>query len=113
VSGAAAAPPPWRVTDNGGIVDANGRTLAYLAGWLYFPRELDAGAAAAGPTSDCDESWRPIADKMAAAPEMEVALAELLQHHEEALRCLGASAAMLQSPVLQNARAALAKARPR
>lgn len=94
------APSPWQVGDAGVILDANGRPIAYLANRLHCPSGLDQDA----------ESWRPLANKLAAAPELETKFAELLDWCEEALTRLGA-ATMLQAPVLEAARAALAKAR--
>jgi hypothetical protein len=106
----AAAPTPWRVADGGSIVDANGRPIAYFAGRLHFPSRLTAGA-------DSPDGWRAIGRKMAAAGELEAALAELLDYTTE----------ILSSPVfvkwgpdsgpngevMQRARAALARARVR
>ncbi len=58
------APPPWRVSDQGGgrIEDAKGQPVAWIA------VRLNLG----------DESWRVIANKLAAAAEMEIALERML-----------------------------------
>jgi hypothetical protein len=110
IAAAAAAPAPWRVANGGSIVDANGRPIAYFAGRLHFPTRLtgDAGGA---------EAWRAIGGKMAAAGELEAALAELIDYTADILSSPIFCAVQWgpdsgpNGPVLQRARAALGRAR--
>jgi hypothetical protein len=96
------APLPWRVGECGRVEDAKGQPVAWIA------VRLNLG----------DDSWRVIANKLAAAGEMEAALAELAQYTFDILTGPIMQAAGVvwpeggpQSPVLNRARAALAKAR--
>jgi hypothetical protein len=106
----APAPAPHRVANGGSIVDANGRPVVYFASRLYFPTRLAAGA-------DDPDAWRAIGSKMAAACELEAALAELIDYTSDVL-----SSPVFEKwgpdsgpngEVMQRARAALAKARQR
>jgi hypothetical protein len=107
----AAVPTPWRVANGGSIVDANGRPIVYFAGRLHFPASLTAG------TDHGADGWRAIGSKMAAAGELEAALADLLDYTTEILSGPVFSAVQWgpdsgpNGEVLQRARAALAKAR--
>jgi hypothetical protein len=84
------APTPWQTAEGGAIVDANGKPIAILASRIYCPRAL-----AAGP-----ESWRPIADRMASAPELEAEIAELADALAE---LIDYTAGMLSGPLLAEA----------
>ena len=90
-------PPPWRVDDDGMLIDANGRPIAVLASRL----------------NDSGETWRAIGNRLAAAPDLETALSDLVDYVHEVL-----SSPMMQEagvtpkgPALERAQAALAKAR--
>ena len=106
----ASAPAPHRVANGGSIVDANGRPIVYFASRLYFPTRLAAGA-------DDPGAWRAIGSKMAAAGELEAALAELIDYTTEILSSPVFCAVQWgpdsgpNGEVMQRARAALAKAR--
>jgi len=93
----ATVPPPWRVDDDGMLIDANGRPIAVLASRL----------------NDSGETWRAIGNRLAAAPDLETALSDLVDYVREVL-----SSPMMQEagvtpkgPALERALAALAKAR--
>jgi hypothetical protein len=90
-------PAPWRLDDDGMLIDANGRPLAHVASRL----------------DDSSETWRTIGNKLAAAPDLETALSDLVDYVREVL-----SSPMMQEagvtpkgPALEHALAALAKAR--
>ena len=92
-------PTPWRVDDNGVLIDARGRPIAHLAGRLNDP----------GGT------WRTIGNQLAAAPDFETALSDLIDD----MRAVLSSPLMQEAgiaprglPALERALAVLAKARP-
>ena len=90
-------PPPWRVDDDGMIIDANGKPVAYLAARL----------------NDSGETWRPIGNRLAAAPDLETALSDLVDYVREVLSSpiMQEAGVTSKGPALERAQAALAKAR--
>jgi len=90
-------PTPWRVDDNGVLIDARGRPIAHLAGRLNDP----------GGT------WRTIGNTLAAAPDLETALADLVDYVREVLSSplMQEAGVTPKGPALERASAALAKVR--
>ena len=92
---------PWRVDDDGLIIDADGQPIAYLAARLN-DGSLDGG-----------ETWRVIGRKLAAAPDLETALADLVDDMREVLSLplMQEAGVTPKGPALERALAVLAQAR--
>jgi hypothetical protein len=90
-------PTPWQVGDDGLIIDANGEPVAYLSARL----------------NDGDEAWHVIARKLAAAPDLETALGDLVEFVREVLSSplMQEAGVTPKGPALERACAALARAR--
>jgi hypothetical protein len=89
------APPPYSVEDGGRISDAKGQPVAWIAA------RLNLG----------DDSWRVIANKLAAAAEMEAALVLYEQSYEALSNWERSKAEKLLSEAREKGAVARAKAR--